>query len=71
MKQVFMLKGYLVAFEAKAELLDKRALTSMMKYSSEVGLSAYWMLHSPMIPKWFITFMDVRLSMWYSSFDSV
>ena len=43
---------YPVALEARAELLDKRAFTSMMQYSREEGCRAYCMLHSPMMPRW-------------------
>ena len=47
-----ILLNYPVALEANAELLDKRALTSMIQYSKEVGWRAYCMLHSPIIPRW-------------------
>ena len=47
-----ILLNYPVALEANAELLDKRALTSMIQYSKEVGCRAYCMLHSPIIPRW-------------------
>mmetsp|Transcript_2615 Transcript_2615/g.4742 ORF Transcript_2615/g.4742 Transcript_2615/m.4742 type:complete len:268 (-) Transcript_2615:850-1653(-) len=43
----------------------------MMQYSRLVGWSAYWMLHSPMIPRWRTTFSAVSRSMWYSSLDRV
>jgi hypothetical protein len=33
--------GYPVALEARAELRDNRALTSMMQYSREFGFKAY------------------------------
>lgn len=60
-----------VALEARAELLESLALTSMMQYSSEVGWRAYWMLHSPTMPRCRTTLMAVSRSMWYSSLDSV
>ena len=44
-------KGYPVALEAKADERDKRAFTSMMRNSSELGSTAYWMLHSPTTPR--------------------
>jgi hypothetical protein len=40
-----------VALDASAEERDSLALTSMMQYSSLYGLSAYWMLHSPTMPR--------------------
>mmetsp|Transcript_36794 Transcript_36794/g.49753 ORF Transcript_36794/g.49753 Transcript_36794/m.49753 type:complete len:272 (-) Transcript_36794:1415-2230(-) len=39
----------------------------MMQYSREVGWSAYWMLHSPTIPRCRTVLMAVSRSMWYSS----
>ena len=51
-----ILLNYPVALEANAELLDKRALTSMIQYSKEVGWRAYCMLHSPIIPRWRTTY---------------
>ena len=36
---------------ASAELRERRAFTSMMKYSSDSGLRAYCMLHSPTTPR--------------------
>mmetsp|Transcript_43481 Transcript_43481/g.63729 ORF Transcript_43481/g.63729 Transcript_43481/m.63729 type:complete len:268 (+) Transcript_43481:2598-3401(+) len=35
------------------------------------GSSAYWMLHSPTMPRWRTTFTAVSRSMWYSLFVSV
>ena len=40
-----------VAFDASALLRESLALTSIIQYSCEFGLSAYWMLHSPTTPK--------------------
>ena len=40
-------KGYPVAFEAKADDLERRGLTSIMM--KMVGSKAYWILHSPII----------------------
>ena len=51
--------GYPVALLASAELRDRRALTSMMQYSLLVGLSAYWMLHSPTTPRCRMTLIAV------------
>lgn len=48
-----------------------RALTSMTQYSRDVGFSAYWMLHSPMTPRWRMTLSAADRSMWYSSSGSV
>lgn len=62
---------YPVALDASAELLESRALTSMMQYSSDEGCKAYWMLHSPTMPRWRTTLMAVSRSMWYSSLDRV
>lgn len=62
---------YPVALEARAELLESRALTSMMQYSRDDGCKAYWMLHSPTMPRCRTTLMAVSLSMWYSSLDKV
>ena len=62
---------YPVAFDANAELRDNLALTSMMQYSSDLGCRAYWMLHSPMMPRWRTTLMAVSRSMWYSWLDKV
>merc|ERR1719247_2238810 len=42
-----------------------------MQYSKLSGCKAYWMLHSPTIPKWRTTRKAADLSMWYSSFDKV
>merc|ERR1719163_101801 len=42
-----------------------------MQYSSDSGCRAYWMLHSPTIPKWRTTRSAAERSMWYSSLDSV
>merc|ERR1719238_705650 len=42
-----------------------------MQYSSDSGCKAYWMLHSPTIPKCRTTRNAADLSMWYSSLDSV
>jgi len=39
--------------------------------SSDSGLRANWMLHSPMTPRWRITFTDVDRSKLYSTFVSV
>lgn len=64
-------ESYPVALDARAELLESRALTSMMQYSKEDGCRAYWMLHSPTMPRCRTTLMAVSLSMWYSSLDSV
>lgn len=60
-----------VALDARAELLERRALTSMMQYSKDDGCKAYWMLHSPTMPRWRTTLMAVSRSMWYSSLDKV
>jgi hypothetical protein len=60
-----------VALEARAEDRDRRALISMMQYSMDVGCSAYWMLHSPMMPMWRTVLSAVSRSMWYSSLESV
>merc|ERR1719478_1964300 len=38
-----------------------------MQYSKLSGCKAYWMLHSPTIPKWRTTLNAADLSMWYSS----
>lgn len=62
---------YPVALDARAELLESRALTSMMQYSKDDGCKAYWMLHSPTMPRCRTTLMAVSLSMWYSSLDKV
>lgn len=64
-------RTYPVAFEARAELRESLALTSMMQYSSEVGWSAYWMLHSPTMPRWRTQRIAVSRSMWYSSLERV
>ena len=45
--------------------------TSMMQYSNDSGCRAYWMLHSPTIPKWRTTRKAADLSMWYSSLLNV
>ena len=63
--------GYPVALEARAEERDRRALTSMMQYCSLCGLSAYCMLHSPMMPSDRMTLMDVARSLKYSLLVSV
>ena len=47
---------YPVAFDARAELLDKRAFTSIIQYSEDFGCRAYCMLHSPIIPRWRTTY---------------
>lgn len=62
---------YPVALDARAELLESLAFTSMMQYSREDGWRAYWMLHSPTMPRWRTTLIAVSLSMWYSSLDNV
>ena len=49
---------YPVALDASAELLDKRALTSMIQYSSDLGWRAYCMLHSPTMPRWRTTWWN-------------
>ena len=56
---------------ARAEERESRGLTSMMQYSKLSGCKAYWMLHSPTMPKWRTTRNAADLSMWYSSFDNV
>lgn len=63
--------SYPVAFEARAELRDSLAFTSMMQYSIEVGWRANWMLHSPTMPKWRTTLIEVRLNIWNSALESV
>src|SRR3989344_1048099 len=63
--------GYPVALEARAELLESRAFTSMMRYSPVRGLRAYWILHSPTMPRWRMTRMAMARRLWYSSFVSV
>lgn len=65
------INSYPVALDARAELLESRALTSMMQYSKDDGCRAYWMLHSPTMPRWRTTLIAVSLSMWYSSLDNV
>lgn len=60
-----------VAFEASAEDRDRRALTSIMQYSSLVGFRAYWMLHSPTIFKARITLRAVSRNMKYSLFHPI
>ena len=60
-----------MAFDANAELLESRALTSMMQYLSVFGSKAYWILHSPTMPICLITFKAVDLNLKYSRFDSV
>lgn len=64
-------RSYPVAFEAKAELRESLAFTSMMQYSIEVGWRANWILHSPTMPKWRTTFMEDCLNIWNSALDSV
>jgi len=49
-------RGYPVAFEARADERERRAFTSMIQYSTECGFKAYWILHSPMMPKWRTTY---------------
>ena len=44
-----------------------RAFTSITQYSLDVGLRAYWMLHSPTTPRCRITFKAADRSIWYSS----
>lgn len=63
--------SYPVAFEARAELRDNLAFTSMMQYSIEVGWRANWMLHSPTMPKWRTTLIEVCLNIWNSALDRV
>ena len=63
-------KHYPVAFDAKAELLDKRALISMMQYSRDVGCKAYWMLHSPTMPKCLTTWKKSRTKCCYVGYFS-
>mmetsp|Transcript_12334 Transcript_12334/g.25098 ORF Transcript_12334/g.25098 Transcript_12334/m.25098 type:complete len:270 (+) Transcript_12334:2656-3465(+) len=43
----------------------------MMEYSIDLGLSEYWMLHSPTMPRWRTTLVAVSRSMWYSSLERV
>mmetsp|Transcript_44485 Transcript_44485/g.143027 ORF Transcript_44485/g.143027 Transcript_44485/m.143027 type:complete len:231 (-) Transcript_44485:1071-1763(-) len=43
----------------------------MMQYSSDCGLSAYWMLHSPTMPRWRATLMATERSFMYSALESV
>ena len=43
----------------------------MMQYFSESGCSAYWMLHSPTMPRCRTTFRAVARSLKYSVLDSV
>lgn len=43
----------------------------MMQYSKDDGCRAYWMLHSPTMPRCRTTLMAVSRSMWYSSLDNV
>lgn len=64
-------RSYPVALDASAELLERRAFTSMIQYSREDGCRAYWILHSPTMPRWRTTLIAVSLSMWYSSLDRV
>ena len=59
------------AFEASAELLLRRALTSIIQYLSVLGSRAYWMLHSPTIPMCRMTFRAVLRNLKYSRFDKV
>lgn len=66
-----LFRSYPVAFEARAELRDSLAFTSMMQYSIEVGWRANWMLHSPTMPKWRTTLIEVRLNIWNSALESV
>jgi hypothetical protein len=63
--------GYPVAFDASAEDRERRALTSIMQYSSLCGLSAYWMLHSPTTPRCRTTFSAVLRRLKYSELLSV
>merc|ERR1719247_159889 len=42
-----------------------------MQYSKDSGCRAYWMLHSPTIPKCLTTLKAADLSMWYSSLLNV
>lgn len=69
--QIQYIVSHPVALDAKAELLESRALTSMIQYSRDEGCRAYWMLHSPTMPRWRTTLMAVSRSMWYSSLDNV
>ena len=43
----------------------------MMQYSSLSGLSAYWMLHSPTMPRWRATLIATERSLKYSALLSV
>ena len=58
-----------MALDAKADDLDSLALTSMMQYSSLLGFKAYWMLHSPTMPRLRMTLMEVARSLKYSLLD--
>jgi len=44
-------RSHPVALDASAELLERRAFTSMIQYSREDGFRAYWILHSPTMPR--------------------